>query len=163
MFFPVILYFEIEPLNMASSVGINSKKKIILARVDLDDCIEISWLKIAIESGLLLFSDCRVHSFEDSWYFWFKVAVKFSEVCCHMNEVPVDHCLMLELIPLIYLGLHFEAAFVSVTQINNSHIVSSSKCCELVYYVVDDLVIEVEWNRPEKFHFRTPSGYHISL
>ena len=55
---------EVEPVDVASGVGVNSQEKVILCLTNFDSTIEVSPFEPRFEDELLLQIQGRVHAFE---------------------------------------------------------------------------------------------------
>ena len=64
--FLAILNTEIKPLNVASSVGIDSEEKIKFKWFGFDDTVQIARLKSTVEKIFLFQVESGVHAFESS-------------------------------------------------------------------------------------------------
>jgi len=104
---------------MPSCICINSYKKIILIITDFDCSIKISTLKITIKYQFFIWRYGRIHSFENSWWFSFKIVMKFSKVCSHMRIITIKYILVFKYIISFDLLMHFKTICESMSYIKN--------------------------------------------
>lgn len=114
-FFTTVFDFEVEPLQMAPSICIDSHEEIVLVLAYLYYCIQVAAFEVALEDQFSVWLDRGVHSLEETGALGLEVGVELAEVCGHVLVVGPHGPLVLEGVLSLHLLMHFEAAAKSVT------------------------------------------------